>query len=149
MSVRMTRNDRIFWYCQYDPTVQHLIIDENGNETGEVVPHYGEAIQMWANVSPAIGAAQFEQFGSMGSYDKVIVTRDMECPLTETSVLFIDKEPEYTTVITHEVVEGNALYADDEIVTVEYQLPKYDYLVKQVAKGLDAISVAIRKVEIG
>lgn len=149
MAVRKTRNDSDFWYCQYDPTVQHLIIDENGNETGEIVPHYGAAVMMWANVSPAAGAAQFEQFGNMGNYDKVIVTRDMTCPINENTVLFIDKEPEYTTVTTHDIEEGNALYADDEIVPVTYLLPKYDYLVKRVARGLDAISIAVRKVDIG
>lgn len=146
MSVRKTRNDRDFWFCQYDPTVQHRIIDANGNETGEVVPHYGEAIPFWANISPAAGAAQFEQFGNMGSYDKVIVTRDMDCPINENSVLFIDKEPEYTEVDTFDIADGGS---DDELEPVTYLLPKYDYLVKLVAKGLDAIAIAVRKVDVG
>ena len=140
MNVRKTRNDTDFWYCQYDPTIQHLIIDSNGNETGEVVPHYGQAVAAYANISPAIGAAQFESFGNLGSYDKVIVTRDMTCPINENSVLFIDKQPEYTTVTTYDETTGQP---------VTYQLPKYDYLVKKVAKGLDAISIAVTKVSIG
>ena len=137
--VRKTRNDRDFWFCQYDPSVQHPIIDANGNETGEIVPHYGEANFFWANISPAAGAAQFEQFGNMGNYDKVIVTRDMTCPITETSVLFIDKEPEYTEVST----------LNDQGQAVTYQLPMYDYIVKLVARGLDAIAIAVRKVDVG
>lgn len=149
MSVRMTRNDTVFWYCQYDPTTEYKVIDENGNETGETIPSYGEVQSMWANVSPAAGAAQFEQFGSMGNYDKVIVTRDMECPINENSVLFIDKEPEYITITTHKYVEGAAVSLDDELIVVTYTLPKYDYLVKRVAKGLDAIAVQVRKVEVG
>ncbi|MBO6092494.1 MAG: hypothetical protein J6P40_02550 [Oscillospiraceae bacterium] len=149
MSVRLTRNDTEFWYCPYDATVQYIVIDENGNETGETAPRYGEAVKLWANVSPASGAAQFEQFGNMGNYDKVIVTRDMEFPIAENGVLFLDKEPEYVTVTAYEVVEGNALYADDEAVPVTYQLPKYDYIVKRVAKGLDAIAIAVRKVDVG
>lgn len=139
MSVRKTRNDTDFWYCQYDPSIQHIVIDENGNESGEIVPHYGEATPFWANVSPAAGAAQFEQFGNMGNYDRVIVTRDMECPINENSVLFLEKEPEYTELETD----------DGEGGTVTYLLPKYDYLVKNVAKGLDAIAIAIRKVDVG
>jgi len=138
MSVRKTRNDTDFWYCQYDPNIQHIVIDGNGNETGEIVPHYGEATPFWANVSPAAGAAQFEQFGNMGNYDRVIVTRDMECPINENSVLFLEKEPEYTELET-----------DSDGKTVTYLLPKYDYLVKNVAKGLDAIAIAIRKVDVG
>lgn len=142
MSVRFTRNDSYFYYCQYDPTTTYRVVDDNGNETGETVPSYGEPQEYWANVSPAAGAAQFEQFGSMGNYDKVIVTRDMECPINEQSVLFIDKEPEYTEVHTHKIEDG-------QVVDVTYQLPKYDYLVKRVAKGLDAIAIQVRKVDVG
>lgn len=149
MSVRKTRNDSVFWFCQYDPTTEYRVIDENGNETGETVPSYGEVQSAWANVSPAAGAAQFEQFGSMGNYDKVIVTRDMELPINENSVLFIDKEPEFLEITTHRLVEGYALFADMEIETVTYRLPKYDYLVKRVAKGLDAIAIQVRKVDVG
>ena len=139
MRVRKTRNDTDFWFCQYDPSIRHIVVDENGNETGEIVPHYGEATPFWANVSPAAGAAQFEQFGNMGNYDRVIVTRDMECPINENSVLFLEKEPEYTELETEDGSGG----------TVTYLLPKYDYLVKNVAKGLDAIAIAIRKVDVG
>lgn len=139
MSVRKTRNDTDFWFCQYDPSIRHIVVDENGNETGEVVPHYGEVNPFWANVSPAAGAAQFEQFGNMGNYDRVIVTRDMECPINENSVLFLDKEPEYTELETEG--EGGE--------TVTYLLPKYNYLVKSVARGLDAIAIAVRKVDVG
>ena len=149
MNVRKTRNDTDFWYCLLDPTTEHAVIDENGNETGEIIPHYEEAQSYFANISPATGQAQTEQFGNLDNYDKVIVTRDMECPIDEHSVLFIEKEPEYTTVATHEVVEGNALYADDEIVEVVYSQPKYDYIVKRVARSLNSISIAIRKVDVG
>ena len=149
MAVRKTRNDNDFWYCMYDPTVKYILLDEYGNETGEVAPKYGEANLFWANVSPAIGQAQFEQFGNLGSYDKVIVTRDMTCPIHENAVLFIDKSPEYKEVTAYEVIEGNALYADDEIITVTYNLPMYDYIVKRVARGLDAIAIAVSKVTVG
>lgn len=148
MAVRKTRNDRRFWYCLLDPNTEHAVIDEYGNETGEIIQHYEEAVSMWANVSPASGMAQTEQFGNLDSYDKVIVTRNMNCPIDEHSVLFLEKDPEYTEIETHEIVEGNALYADDEIVVVTYRKPKYDYIVKRVAKGLDSISIAVRKVDV-
>lgn len=149
MSVRRTRNDRDFWYCLLDPDVQHAVIDEDGNETGEIVPHYEEDVAMSANISPASGQAQTEQFGSLENYDRVIITRDMDCPIDENTVLFIDKEPEYSVLLTHKIIEGNALYADDEVEEVEYELPKYDYIVKRVAKSLNNISIAVRKVEVG
>ena len=147
--MRRTRNDTTFWYCLLDPTIEHAVIDEYGNETGEIIPHYEEAVETFANISPASGMAQTEQFGSLDSYDKVIVTHDMTCPIDEHSVLFIEKEPEYTEIVTHEIIEGNALYADDEIVEVTYNQPKNDYIVKRVARSLNYIAIAVRKVEVG
>ena len=145
----LKRNQTEFWYCLLIPNTQEAIVDEYGNETGELIPSYKKAISMRANISPATGQNQVEQFGNLDSYDKVIVTCDMKCPIDENSVLFIDKRPEYTEVQTHEIVEGQALYADDEIVEKTYELPKYNYIVKRVAKSLNGISIAVRKVDVG
>ena len=145
----LKRNKTEFWYCLLIPNTQEAIVDENGNETGELIPSYKNAVSMRANISPATGQNQVEQFGNLDSYDKVIVTCDMSCPIDENTVLFIDKEPEYTEVQTHEIIEGQALYADDEIVEKTYELPKYNYIVKRVAKSLNGISIAVRKVDVG
>lgn len=144
----LERNKREFWYCLFDPTVRHAVIDENGNETGEIIPHYETDVSMRANISPATGSAQTELFGNLENYDKVIVTTDMGCPIDEHSVLFVEKEPEYVTVATHEIVEGTVQNPDSSIVVVTYQEPKYDYIVKRVAKSLNSISIAIRKVDV-
>ena len=143
----LNRNKKPFAYCLYDDEVN--LYDEYGNETGGKLLMYHEAAEMRANISPATGQSNTEQFGTLDNYDKVIVTRDMNCPIDEHSVLFIDKEPEYTDVTSHKIQEGNALYADDEIVEVTYSQPKYNYIVKRVAKSLNSISIAVRKVEIG
>ena len=145
----LKRNQTEFWYCLLIPNTQEAIVDEYGNETGELIPSYRKAVQMRANISPATGQNQVEQFGNLDSYDKVIVTCDMSCPIDENSVLFIDKRPEYTEVQTHEIIEGQALYADDEVVEKTYELPKYNYIVKRVAKSLNGISIAVRKVDVG
>ena len=145
----LKRNQTEFWYCLLIPNTQEAIVDENGNETGELIPSYKKAVPMRANISPATGQNQVEQFGNLDSYDKVIVTCDMSCPIDENTVLFIDKRPEYTEVQTHEIIEGQALYADDEIVEKTYELPKYNYIVKRVAKSLNGISIAVRKVDVG
>lgn len=120
----LKRNQRPFYYCLYDDLTE--IIDEHGNSTGQYQPTYGEHVEMQANISPASGAAQTEQFGNLENYDKVIVTFDMTCPIDENSVLFIDKEPEYS-------LDGN---------------PMYDYTVRRVAKSLNHIAIAVRKVTV-
>lgn len=80
---------------------------------------------MEANISPAAGYAQIQQFGQFISYDKVIITDDMTCPIDENTVLFIDKKPEYK--------DGR---------------PLYDYVVKQIAKSLNLVSIAVSKVNV-
>ena len=145
MSVRRTRNDSDLWYCLLNPSASHIVLDEDGNETGEIIPEYESAVQMWANISPAMGQAQVEQFGSLEGYDKVLFTKDMDCPIDENTLLFIDKQPEYTSVVTHRVVDVSTV---SEIVSVTYQQPANDYVVKRVAKSLNAIAIAVRKVNV-
>ena len=62
------------------------------------------------------------QFGGIAHYDRVLVTGDMECPIAETSVLWIDKQ--------------------------DTSKP-YDYVVTGIARSLNSITIAVRKVQIG
>ena len=118
----MVRNKRPFYYLLY--LDKEKITDESGNETGEERMLYSEPVFMQANVSAATGFAQTEQFGNFISYDKVIVTDDVDCPIDENSVLFLDKEPEY------DLESGD---------------PLYDYTVRRVAKSLNSVSIAVSK----
>ena len=119
----MSRNKRPFWYLLYQGT--ELGKDANGYETGEKSVKYAGPMKMEANISPAAGYAQIQQFGQFISYDKVIITDDMTCPIDENAVLFIDKKPEYK--------DGR---------------PLYDYVVKQIAKSLNLVSSAVSKVNV-
>lgn len=120
----MWRNKTAFWYCLYDGTER--ITDEDGNESGETRVLYQEPVKMLANVSPATGYAQTEMFGNLEGYDKVIVTDDLDCPIDENTVLFIDKEPEHNK--------------DGELMP--------DYIVRRVARSLNSVSIAVRKVNV-
>lgn len=120
----MERNKTSFWYLLYQG--KERATNKDGDETGEKRVVYSEPVVMRANVSAATGYAQTEQFGNFITYDKVIVTDDMDCPIDENSVLFLDKEPEYDQ-------DGN---------------PLYDYTVRRVAKSLNSISIAVSKVTV-
>lgn len=120
----MNRNLKPLWYCLYKG--KEPVLDDDGYESGEKQPAYEEPVQMMANVSPATGYAQTEMFGNLESYDKVIITDDMSCPIDENTVLFIDTEPSFTD-------DGK---------------PLYDYTVRRVAKSLNNISYAVRKVKV-
>lgn len=118
------RNLRTIYYCLYQG--KEALTDDQGYETGEMKLTYGVAIAMRANVSHASGFAQTEVFGTLDNYDKVVMTDDMSCPIDENTVLFIDKDPEYD--------------ADGK--------PVYDYTVRRVAKSLNVINIAVRKVTV-
>lgn len=135
----LNRNMRPFYYCLYKEETP--IIDEYGNESGESIVTYYEPVQMYANISPATGVSNTEQFGNLENYDKVIVTTDMSCPIDENSVLFIDKEPEFGTVLTH---IPTAVTTTDEEVSV----PIPDYTVRRVSRSINSISIAVRKVTV-
>lgn len=102
------------------------IYDEYGNDTLETYASYSEAYRMKANISTATGQSSTEQFGNLDDYDKVIVTDWMECPIDENSVLFVDKTPEF---------DGN-------------MNPVHDYTVRRIAKSINSISIAIKKVTV-
>lgn len=123
----LRRNQQQLYYCLLDKTQEQHKYDEYGNDTGEIIPKYGEAQELWANISAARGASQVEAFGDVDNYDKVICTTWMDCPIDENTVLFIDKQPETVTV-------------------GDVSLPKYDYVVKRVAKSMNNIMIAVAKV---
>lgn len=117
----LKRNEQLFYYSLYKERAQ--LTDSDGNYTGEYGITYSDPVPMRANISPARGTAQTEQFGTGIDYDKVIVTCDMTCPIDENTVLFVDKAP--------------AKNASGEYV--------YDYVVTKIAKSLNSISIAIKK----
>ena len=119
----LKRNRQTFYYALYQGNEN--VVDSNGHKTGERRVSYSEPVKMHANVSPANGYANTAIFGKDLQYTKTIVTCEMECPITETSVLWIDKEP----------YDGQ-----DNLVP-------YDYTVTQVARGLNNIVFAVSKVE--
>lgn len=115
----MVRNRSPFYYALYEGMT--AIEDENGNKTGEYERSYTDPVLMKANISPATGISNTEQFGNLEKYDKVIVTAEMQCPINENSILWIDD--------------------------LDTEHP-YDYIVKRVAKSLNTISIAIAKVTV-
>jgi hypothetical protein len=119
----MERNKVPFYYLLYDR--KEAVQDEYGM-TGDYRVFYKKAAKLRASVSTGVGSAQVEQFGNFVSYDKVIITDDLKCPIDENTVLFLDKKPEYR----------------------EDGTPLYDYIVKRVAKSRNFISYAVQKVSV-
>lgn len=122
----MVRNKQKFYYASY--VGENEIIDEYGNATGEYAVSYGNPIKTAGNISAAQGEMQSRQFGESESYDKVIVLDDRNATIDEHSILWVDTLPH--------------LNEDGTTDT------PYDYTVKKVARSLNGVSIAIRKVRV-
>ena len=122
----MVRNKATFYYALY--TGQNELIDEYGNATGQYSVTYGNPIKALGNVSAAQGEMQTRQFGERESYDKVIVLDDVNTPIDEYSILWVDTLP--------------LLNGDGSTDT------PHNYVVKKVAKSLNSVTIAISKVTV-
>jgi hypothetical protein len=122
----LTRNKRKFYYAKYIGKTE--IKDEYGNLTGEYEVSYSNPIQCRGNVSAAQGEVLSREFGESESYDKVIVLDDRNAPIDEHSILWVDTLP---------------LLNEDGSTTTPH-----DFIVKQVARSLNSVSIAIGKVDV-
>lgn len=114
----LERNKRTFYYATLSANVP--AVNASGQRTGEYIKTYTAPTAYRANISEAKGNVYADYFGLNCSYDKVIVTDDMNCPITESSVLWVD-------------------YTDT--------MGKYDYVVRRKAVSLNCIAYAIARVE--
>lgn len=103
----LERNKVPFWYCLY---LGRGEVEHNGVGSGEYSPEYAPPVMYMANVSDAEGSTHVQNYGTDIDYNKVITIEDASLPITESTVLFVDKEPEFDE-------DGN---------------PLYDYIVRRV-----------------
>ena len=122
----MIRNKCVFYYAEHKGKSE--IIDEYGNKTGQYKIVYGEPVKVYGNISPAKGEVQSQQFGESESYDKVIVLDDKNVPIDEHSILWVDTLPTPN---------------NDGLTETPH-----DYIVKQIARSLNSVSIAISKVNV-
>lgn len=115
----MTINQTQFYYATY--AGRQMSVDGSGYYTGESSISYSNPVSAYGNVSAARGEASVEQFGQDVAYDKIIVSCDTTLPITDTTIIWLDNNP---------------------------ASQPHDYIVKKVAKSLNVISIAIRKVEV-
>ena len=122
----LVRNNRTFYYAKYDG--KNEIVDDYGNATGQFEITYSMPIKTGGNISAAKGEIQSRQFGDSESYDKVIVLDNKDIPIDEYSILWVDSLP---------------IINDDGTTDTPH-----DYIVRQVARSLNSVSIAISKVNV-
>lgn len=136
----LKRNKQKLWYQLYLEHIPVYETDLDGNIiydpvtgepllTGEYKVGYADPVEFRANVSAARGEANMDPFGVDTQYDKTVCSCDMDLPIDELSVLFVDKKPEFD--------------ADKTLMNTA------DYKVVKVAKSLNSVLYAIKKITEG
>lgn len=136
----LKRNQKTLYYQLYASNIPVYETDLDGNIvtdpitgepllTGETKVGYADPVEFRANVSAARGSSESDLFGIDLVYDKTIVTCDMNLPIDELSVLFVDKKPEFDT-------GGNlANVADYKIAKIARSLNSVQYAIKKITEG--------------
>lgn len=133
------KNKRSMKYALYSEKMPTYALDDDGNiltdtdgtpiTTGYKAGYF-EPIDFKANISFAGGEAEAVSYGvSVGDYDSKLLTLKNEFPISETSLIFTDSEPEYDA-------SGNLKdkSADFRVFRVAPSLNYTIYLLKRVEK---------------
>lgn len=118
----LERNKQNIYYANY--TGKTKVYDEDGLYTGESEVTYTEPVGVKVNVSASRGQAEIDLFGTDLNYTNTIAT-DKDLGIDEHSILWVGKEAYQGSVIT-----------------------PHNYTVVSVAKSLNSIVYAIRKVDV-
>lgn len=95
----LERNKIGFWYALKLSSQE--VRDEDGLLESEAEITYGEPVYAEMSMSISSGAnnlgsqgmVELEPFGITTAYTHRMVTEDMDCPIDEETILWIDKEP--------------------------------------------------------
>ena len=112
----LERNKRTIHYAIYLGDAP--ILDEQGFETGESRPTYGEINELRCNVSSASGEDAVEAFGNFTRYTRAVCVSDNNCPLDEDSVVWfgIPTSEPYNYIVTLKADSKNGImYALQEV----------------------------------
>lgn len=93
------RNMRPFWYANFVGNVSET--DENGRYTARPVAKYTKPVKAWANISTTTGITnnniagrtETEHFGVNLVYNAVINPVQLDFPMDEYSICWLDHEP--------------------------------------------------------
>ena len=114
----LLRNKRAFYAAKL--IEREPIISDDGYDTGEEKLIYAEPVKFFGNISPARGETETLQFGDDLGYDRVIVLENSDADIDEYSRIWFDRDPSLT----------------------------HNYIVKAVAKSLNSLSVAVKRVDV-
>lgn len=117
--------------------------DDQGRLTGKHEVVRTEPIPLLCSVSASKGTAENSPFGLDLDYDKTVIIEDVDYPIDESSVLWVDNYPGPDS----RDGQDDADDVDDSFSQVLTDKP-YDYTVKRIAKSPNYLVAAIKRVEV-
>ena len=133
----LNKNTQKMYYANQDRIVPiyEYYEDEDGNmiplDTGETKLVYGEPIEFKGNISLSNGGeVEVQEYGlSQADYSAILVTSKNTLPITETSLIWYENEPEKD-------IDGNTdeFSADYRIVKISPSLNVDKYVLQKVVK---------------
>lgn len=143
----LSRNKQAVYYALYGNTED--VTDDYGNIVGNETT-YGSVNLLMANVSPAKGDAELQQFGINEDYTRTIVT-DKKLPINEATIMWVGlgRLPVYDTADIY--TDGDTVIKDGQIVRLKngvfVEVP-YNHKVVKVAKSLNSTTYAVKEVNV-
>lgn len=112
------RNRRPLSYALYNGKIP--VYDAYGLKTGEYTESYADPVTVKMCIAPAVGRTNLQPFGIKADYTHLAVTDDMNCPIEESTAIWLGTDTNNP--------------ANCRVVTV--------------AKGLDSIVYALKVVDV-
>lgn len=137
----MRRNLTPVYYCLLDRKVP--INDEDGNWTGEYKYIYADPVEVGMVAGARRGYVHGDFYGRLESSDRTLVASDTSLPIDVSTMIFLDKEPEYE--------DYTETYTEDGVEkTRTIKIPcGFNYSVRRVSKTLNAVSYILMEVKVG
>lgn len=143
----LSRNKKDLWFA--NRTGETLVTDDNNLKTGEKAQTYGEPQKIRVSMSMSSGAnnlgsqgmVTLDPYGLTTAYTHNAITEDMNCPMTEESIVWYGIEPTRTVYITSTV--------NGESVTTEKVIPvPHNFKVVRKAQSLNHLIYYLKEVDV-
>lgn len=134
----LNRNKQTIYYANF--LGESPLLDENGLDTGEPVLSYSKLKAARVNVSASRGTANVDLFGTDINYTNTIVS-DTDLGIDEHSLIW------YGDACKNPLYPSDDLFPRDDLFPNHITKP-HNYIVVSVAKSLNSVTYAIRKVDV-
>jgi hypothetical protein len=143
----LQRNKKDLWFA--NRTGETMLVDGNGLKTGNNKQSYGTPQKIRVSMSMSSGAnnlgsqgmVTLDPYGLTTAYTHNAITEDMNCPMTEESIVWYGIEPTRTVTVT-KTVNGETV-TEEQTVSVPH-----NFKVVRKAVSLNHLIYYLKEVDV-